>query len=125
MRPRRALKSRTIDQTGFPRSGKRARVADKDHRWGLDAPGRDASAQPGVLSQGRRPVGGGAAAEVERHRLLRRGIPFGPPWPDTGEHGLVFLAYQTSIVRQFEYVQRKWLNAQGSDPARGGWPVAW
>ena len=66
----------------------------------------------------------GAAAEVERHRLLRRGIPFGPPWPDTGEHGFVFLAYRTSIVRQFEYVQRKWLNAQGSDPARGGWPVA-
>jgi Dyp-type peroxidase family len=55
---------------------------------------------------------------TQTHRLLRRGIPFGPPYPldpppsfkDSGERGLLFLAYQTSIVEQFEFVQQAWAN---------------
>lgn len=45
-----------------------------------------------------------------RHRLLRRGIPFGTPYPDPGDKGLLFLAYMTSIERQFEYVFKNWIN---------------
>jgi Dyp-type peroxidase family len=56
--------------------------------------------------------------DTQTHRLLRRGIPFGPPYPldpppnhkDSGDRGLLFLAYQTSIVDQFEFVQTKWAN---------------
>jgi hypothetical protein len=50
-----------------------------------------------------------------RHRLLRRGMPYGPPLPegadDDGEdRGLVFVSFQASIERQFEIVQARWLN---------------
>src|SRR5262245_10185198 len=55
---------------------------------------------------------------TQTHRLLRRGIPFGAPYPenppdglrDSGDRGLLFLAYQTSIEDQFEFVQRAWAN---------------
>lgn len=52
----------------------------------------------------------------ETHRILRRGIPFGPlaedapPEPDGVERGLLFLCYQTSIAEQFEHIQKEWAN---------------
>ena len=52
----------------------------------------------------------GAEGAAESHRLIRRGIPFGKPFPAEGERGLLFLSYQTSIDRQFEFVVRHWLN---------------
>jgi Dyp-type peroxidase family len=61
-----------------------------------------------------------ATGEVstQTHRILRRGIPFGEPLhqflgiplPDFGERGLLFLAYQTSIVDQFEFILKNWVN---------------
>jgi Dyp-type peroxidase family len=50
-----------------------------------------------------------------RHRILRRGMPYGEPFDpgdanDTGDRGLVFVALQASIERQFEIVQARWLN---------------
>jgi Dyp-type peroxidase family len=50
-----------------------------------------------------------------RHRILRRGMPYGPPLPDgatddAAERGLLFVCLQASIVRQFEIVQSQWLN---------------
>jgi Dyp-type peroxidase family len=60
------------------------------------------------------------ASEVttQTHRLLRRGIPFGDPYNaeldrqgrDNGERGLMFVAYQASIERQFEFVTRHIVN---------------
>ena len=49
--------------------------------------------------------------EAQRHRIIRAGIPFGPevaPGETTTKHerGLMFVCYQTSIERQFEYIQR-------------------
>lgn len=65
-------------------------------------------------------------ASMDTHRLLRRGIPFGPPFPEPGERGLLFVAYQTSIERQFEFITRSWLNhpnlrdfRDGHDPIVG------
>jgi Dyp-type peroxidase family len=51
-------------------------------------------------------------AEAQRHRIIRRGIPFGPevaPGETTTQQkrGLMFVCYQTSIERQFEYIQRQ------------------
>ena len=63
--------------------------------------------------------------DASRHRLLRRGIPYGDPLPpgaadDGQDRGLLFLAYQASIARQFEHVQRQWLdNAQFPVPGTG------
>ncbi|MBS2019249.1 MAG: Dyp-type peroxidase [Deltaproteobacteria bacterium] len=56
---------------------------------------------------------------VQRHRLLRRGRPYGPPppesitekaRPDGAERGLVFVVLNASIRRQFEFVQQTWIN---------------
>jgi Dyp-type peroxidase family len=50
-----------------------------------------------------------------RHRLIRRGIPYGQPLVeggrDDGGRGLYFLSYQADIGRQFEYVWARFLNA--------------
>jgi Dyp-type peroxidase family len=59
-----------------------------------------------------------------RHRIIRRGMPYGPPLPaaDGGalsgggergggeERGLVFVCFNASISRQFEGIQTQWIN---------------
>jgi Dyp-type peroxidase family len=68
-------------------------------------------------------------ADTELHRMLRRGIPFGDPFdptviPDDGNRGLLFVAYQTSIVDQFEFVTRNWVNNPNfKDPGAGHDPI--
>jgi len=68
-------------------------------------------------------------ADTETHRLLRRGIPFGDPFdptviPDDGNRGLLFLAYQTSIEGQFEFVTKNWVNNPDfKDPGSGHDPI--
>ncbi len=61
--------------------------------------------------------------------MLRRGSPFGKPLadnaPDDGvERGLHFIAIVADVVRQFEFVQKNWINNEnfprGSKPAEGG-----
>jgi deferrochelatase/peroxidase EfeB len=52
---------------------------------------------------------------VQRHRIIRAGIPFGPevePGETTTRHsrGLMFVCYQTSVERQFEFIQRSYSN---------------
>ena len=71
---------------------------------------------------------------TQTHRLLRRGIPYGTaststftaPCDDLTDRGLLFLAYQVSIVDQFEFVTRNWINDEnfkeecvGHDPIIG------
>ena len=67
------------------------------------------------------------------HRILRRGIPFGaslpvttpvgdpsanPPFPN--DRGLFFLCYQSSIARQFEFMQSHWANNPNFPTAGAG-----
>jgi Dyp-type peroxidase family len=52
---------------------------------------------------------------VNRHRLVRRGLPYGPPLPpgapdDSVERGVIFSCFQADIARQFEFIQSQWLN---------------
>jgi Dyp-type peroxidase family len=53
--------------------------------------------------------------QAAAHRILRRGIPYGPPWQpgdaDDGSRGLLFVAYQADLGRQFEHVWDTWLNS--------------
>ena len=47
-----------------------------------------------------------------RHRILRRGMPYGPAYGEDTEdadRGLLFACYQADIADQFEFVQAQWL----------------
>jgi len=53
---------------------------------------------------------------VNRHRLIRRGIPYGetlaPGAEDDGrDRGVLFMCLQASVARQFEFVQSQWFNS--------------
>ncbi|MGH7653658.1 MAG: Dyp-type peroxidase [Gemmatimonadaceae bacterium] len=53
---------------------------------------------------------------TNRHRIIRRGRTYGPPLPeglledDGAERGLVFICFNASIWRQFETIQRLWID---------------
>jgi Dyp-type peroxidase family len=59
------------------------------------------------------------------HRLLRRGIPFGPPFGNQQagaqerdvDRGLLLNAFMASIEHQFEFTQRSWASNPQSRPA--------
>jgi Dyp-type peroxidase family len=82
-----------------------------DDRQGLGCPigshVRRANPRDGVAARDR---------IVHRHRMLRRGISYGPPLAegvledDGRERGLLFVCLCASIGRQFEFVQGQWLN---------------
>ena len=69
----------------------------------------------------------GGPAETAGFQMLRRGIPFGPPYlhdhrddPQNGiERGLMFIAYQTSIRGQFQVLNSDWMNSTGGPAAFG------
>ncbi|GAB3769490.1 Dyp-type peroxidase family [Nocardioides ginsengisegetis] len=70
----------------------------------------------------------------DKHRMVRRGITYGPEFapgelaygqtvPDSQDRGLLFINYQSSIARTFEFVQSHWANREdfqmpgdGKDP---------
>ena len=73
------------------------------------------------------------ATAVRRHRLIRRGVEYGPHLADGAleddgvDRGLVNLFIQADIERQFEFVQNEWmkggefvgLDASEQDPING------
>jgi len=73
------------------------------------------------------------ATAVRRHRLIRRGVEYGPHLQDGMleddgvDRGLINLFIQADIERQFEFVQREWmkggefigLDANEQDPING------
>ena len=69
----------------------------------------------------------GGPDDTRARQMLRRGIPFGPPYhrddpghPDNAaERGLLFLAYQASITEQFETLNMNWMNSDTGPMARG------
>jgi Dyp-type peroxidase family len=56
------------------------------------------------------------AEDPTRHRMIRRGTPFGPQLPanaaadDGASRGLHFVSIVSDLDRQFEFIQRQWLN---------------
>lgn len=51
---------------------------------------------------------------LNRHRIIRRGLPYGNEYRgrrgDGGNRGVIFMAFNSSIGRQFEFLQRQWIN---------------
>jgi Dyp-type peroxidase family len=70
----------------------------------------------------------GGEADTQTHRIIRRGIPYGEsfrkdapagsPAGADADRGLLFLGYQSSLVRQFEFVTSQWFN-KVDHPERG------
>lgn len=68
------------------------------------------------------------AKPIRRRRILRRGIPYGESFregaaPESAagadaDRGLLFLGYQASLERQFEFVISQWFN-KPDHPERG------
>jgi Dyp-type peroxidase family len=65
------------------------------------------------------------ATTVRRHRLIRRGVEYGPHLADGAlqddgvDRGLINLFIQTDIERQFEFIQKEWMQGgefMGLDP---------
>jgi Dyp-type peroxidase family len=61
---------------------------------------------------------------VNRRRIMRRGlaygeyVPEGQPVRDEDERGIIFMALNASIFRQFEFVQQQWIQ-YGNDSHQG------
>jgi deferrochelatase/peroxidase EfeB len=53
---------------------------------------------------------------VRLHRMIRRGTSYGPPLPegvledDGADRGIMFAFVGAHLARQFEFVQREWVN---------------
>jgi Dyp-type peroxidase family len=72
---------------------------------------------------------GGTMASFNQ-RLLRRGLPYGPPLanpmdpnepdPANGDRGLLFMSYQTSIEDQFEFLNNRWMSNKFTPRSPGG-----
>jgi Dyp-type peroxidase family len=61
---------------------------------------------------------------VNRRRIMRRGLPYGPyvpegqPVRDEDDRGIIFMALGASLFRQFEFVQQQWVQ-YGNDAHLG------
>jgi Dyp-type peroxidase family len=60
---------------------------------------------------------------INRRRITRRGLPYGPYAPenkevDDEERGIIFMALNASLFRQFEFVQQQWVE-YGNDAHLG------
>ncbi|MBR0779209.1 Dyp-type peroxidase [Bradyrhizobium diazoefficiens] len=78
-------------------------------------------------------IAGPNGSSVHRHRLLRQGLPYGSHLPadasadDGAARGAVMLLVNADIARQFEFVQKVWINdgdfaglGNDKDPMIGG-----
>jgi Dyp-type peroxidase family len=87
---------------------------DNDFRYGGDPHGLRCPLGAHIRRASPRDALGFGGQLSARHRMIRRGMPYGPPARDPLvedgiERGLMFVCYQASIERQFEVVQGRWL----------------
>jgi Dyp-type peroxidase family len=94
-------------------AGDPARI--NDFRFGDDPGGLRCPVGAHIRRANPRDGAGVGGALTTRHRLVRRGLPYGPRLtpgaPDDGvDRGLVFVCFAADIERQFEFLQRRWVN---------------
>lgn len=94
-------------------SGDRTKL--NDFRYGDDPLGLRCPVGAHVRRANPRDGEGTGAVMTTRHRIVRRGLPYGPPLPpgapdDGVDRGLIFVCFSVDLGRQFEFVQRQWLN---------------
>jgi Dyp-type peroxidase family len=89
-----------------------ARAAEMNaFRYGSDADGRRCPLGAHIRRANPRDALGWHGLLTKRHRIIRRGMPYGPAFEgEDADRGLMFVCYQASLVRQFEFIQSLWLN---------------
>jgi Dyp-type peroxidase family len=75
--------------------------------FGLDPEGFDCPMSAHIRRANPRDGLGFDGEPANRRRMIRRGMPYRDP---DGHEGLVFAAICASLLGQFEFVQRQWLN---------------
>ncbi len=60
----------------------------------------------------------GQGVLVPERFITRRAIPYGEP-KTADEKGLLFMCFQSSVEKQFNFIQNTWSNAPGFPPLRG------
>jgi Dyp-type peroxidase family len=95
-----------------------------DFTFGQDLEGQRCPFSAHVRRANPRDAFGFNGALVNRRRISRRGLPYGPYAPETepvtdqDERGIVFMALNASLFRQFEFVQQQWIE-YGNDARQG------
>jgi Dyp-type peroxidase family len=97
--------------------------ADNNFRYDEDLEGRACPLGAHVRRANPRDLLGRDHQESARHRIIRRGMPYGPPYDgpwdgddeaepgrDRRERGLIFICFNADFERQFEVVLGQWLN---------------
>ena len=86
-----------------------------DFRYEDDADGRRCPLGAHIRRVNPRDALGWHGKRTRRHRMIRRGMPYGPPLPDGvveddgQDRGLFFVCFCGSLRRQFEIVQAAWV----------------
>ncbi|HEY1756481.1 MAG TPA: hypothetical protein VGG72_13860 [Bryobacteraceae bacterium] len=103
-------------------------VADKNRNanftFGKDLDGSRCPLSAHIRRTNPRDAFGFNGALSNRRRIARRGIPYGPyaaegaPVSDEEERGILFMALNASLFRQFEFVQQQWIE-YGNDAGQG------
>jgi deferrochelatase/peroxidase EfeB len=91
-------------------------VVDNDFRYGDDKYGYLCPRGAHIRRANPRDLLGDDGTESRRHRILRRGMPYGEPYPedpaeqaaDGGHRGLIFMCFNADLERQFEVIQGQW-----------------
>jgi Dyp-type peroxidase family len=100
------------------------RQRQNDFKYADDPDGLRCPVSSHIRRSNPRDANGFGGVITDRHRIIRRGVPYGPwvpldqPSDDEGQHGLIFNAYCASLSRQFEFVQQQWIN-YGNDFNQG------
>ena len=97
-----------------PDASQSAGEPDNDFRYSGDQYGLHCPVGAHIRRANPRDALGFSGRLTARHRMIRRGMPYGPPPANPAveggiERGLMFVCYQASIERQFEVVQGRWL----------------
>jgi Dyp-type peroxidase family len=105
-----------------------ALVHDKEHNvnftFGSDLEGARCPVGAHIRRTNPRDAFGFNGRLINRRRITRRGLPYGPYVPesqevnDKDEHGIIFMALNASLFRQFEFVQQQWVE-YGNDAHLG------
>ena len=92
------------------------RHVDNDFRYGDDPHGFACPRGAHIRRANPRDMAGADGTGARRHRIIRRGMPYGEPYPDgeeaqardDGDRGLIFICFNADFERQFELIQAQW-----------------